>query len=252
MAVSSIDLIAPPPTTYPDGVDGILRPEAVVQWTGGVGPFNVTHEWDTVNTFDSGSLLTDTNNGVTSPDTGVPPGDLGGGTWFYRATVTDTDDSVDDTSAVVELTWFDQIEFDRFLYLLANAGVSFYPTDTAILAEAADGDTRDFDRFLYALAYLTSDVPTPHIWYVFPSFGREGWEFKVVGYGFGDTQGTYNGAVLLNALGCSVLSWTAVAESSTDLTIDPVTDIAEPIHQEVRCVVPAGAESGLVFVTTDA
>ena len=295
MPAPTVTVRNPPPTTYPDTIP---RPGALVAWTGGTGPFDVTHEWDTVNTFDSGALLQDVNAGATSPDVGTPPGDLGpaGTDWFYRVTVTDTSDAAATTSPTSTLVFFDPvavarflyllancgvgfagdepgggwgpapdgapadgdpIDFARFLYLLANCGVGFDPTDTppggwGTGGEPGDGYTIDFDRFLYLLAGdVNTDTPTPHIWYVFPSFGEEGWEYRIVGYGFGDTQGTYSGTVTLNGLASGVIAWTAVAEASPDLTINPTTDVAEPVHQLVRAVVPAGATSGPVIVCTD-
>lgn len=296
MPAPTVTVLAPPPLS--NSIVS-LRPKAEVQWTGGTGPFDVLHEWDTVNTFDSPDLIQDSNVGATSPDTGIPPSDMGpaGTDWFYRVTVTDTDDSTSTTSTTYTLTFFDPVDLSRYLYAYANEGVAFDPTDVTVAGPdddayapdgftvdfaryiytlasvgvgfdptdtpaggwgpdphtvAPDGFTVDFARYLYAQAFTTDDVPTPHIWYVYPDFGREGWEFKVIGYGFGDTQATYNGTVLLNALGCSVIDWQGIAETSPDLTIDPVNDIAEPVHQQVRAVVPADAESGLIFICTDA
>lgn len=287
MPAPTLSVLAPPsPATYPDGIDGIVRPHALVKWSGGTGPtYDVLHEWDTVNTFDSGALIQDSNTGVSGPtDEGVPPSDMGGGVWYYRVTVTDNNDSASTTSATVTLTWFDQIDgdrfeyllanngvafnptdtasgspydgetldFDRFLYLLINTGVAFYPTDTLSTANPYDGDVKDFDRFLYLLAATTSGVPTPHIWYVFPAFGREGWEFTIVGYGFGDTQATYTGTATLNGLAVSVLSWELIAAVGTGMEIDPVANVANPVHQLITATVPSGGESGLVVVCTNA
>ncbi len=89
MTVSSVTLWAwPTGSTLPDT---ILRPGQLAAWVGGTGPFDVLHEWDTVNTFDSGALQTDLNVGVTSPNAGVPTADQGpaGTTWYHRATVID-------------------------------------------------------------------------------------------------------------------------------------------------------------------
>jgi hypothetical protein len=91
----------------------------------------------------------------------------------------------------------------------------------------------------------------PHIWYLFPTFGREGWEFKIVGYGFGDTQGTHTGTARLNALAVGIIAWAGFAAIGVGMEIDPAIDLANPVHQEVRATVPTGGESGLVFVETD-
>ncbi len=283
------------PAAYFD--PGLVRPEAIVSWTGGTGPFDVLHEWDDDSGF--GSPITDLNASATSPDTGVPPSDLGpaGTDIFYRVTVTDTDDSTFTTTPSRILSFTDPIDERRHLYLLANAGVGFDPTDTPgggwgpdpdpsgggpdgftidlrrhlyLLANVGvgfdptdggaadwttgppDGFTIDFNRTLYLLALVDATTPTPHIWYLFPTFGREGWEFKIVGYGLGDTQGEFTGTARLNALAVGIISWAGFAEVASTLVIDPSTDIAEPVHQEVRATVPTGGVSGLVFVETDA
>ena len=92
MPVSTIDIIS-----LPDGViyseEETVRPVQTVIWTGGTGSFDVLHEWDTVSTFDSVDLVVDDNIGVTSPDHGIPPSDLGGEqVWFYQVTITDHGD----------------------------------------------------------------------------------------------------------------------------------------------------------------
>ena len=98
---------------------------------------------------------------------------------------------------------------------------------------------------------VTDDTPTPAIWSVVPSAGQEGWEFRIVGAGFGATQATYNGYVELNGLGCSITSWTLVAATGDPPLIDPATGEATVEHGEITAVVPIGASSGLVVVTTD-
>ncbi len=93
MTVSTVTIDSwPSGVVLPDGVDGILRPVQRVVWTGGTGPFDVLHEWDTAGSFDTGNLQTDLNLGVTSPNNGVPTADQGpaGTQWHHRATVIDT------------------------------------------------------------------------------------------------------------------------------------------------------------------
>lgn len=286
MPAPSVTVHNPPPTSYP--APGVLRPGALVAWSGGVGPFDVLHEWDTDSNFTA--PIQDSNTGASSPDTGTPPADMGpaGTPWFYRVTVTDTSDATATTSPTKTLSFYDPqaqqrylyalanvgVAFDptdlaggvdgntrnfqRFLYALANAGVGFDPTDTPAAGwdgegggEPSDGYTLDFARFLYQLANITTATPTPHIWYVFPAFGREGWEFQIIGYGFGDTQATWSGSVTLNGLAVGITSWELVAQASSNLKIDPITNTAEPVHQLIRAVVPEDAESGLVVVCTD-
>lgn len=100
---------------------------------------------------------------------------------------------------------------------------------------------------------IDTSVPTPHIWYLRPNFGREGWEFKIVGHGFGATQVTYDQAkARLNDLECGVIAWAKINGTANALnaarTIDPNADVADPEHEEIRVTVPVGGQSGLVFV----
>lgn len=148
------------------------------------------------------------------------------------------------------------IDFRRYLYELADVGAGFYPTDGLDggpdpVAWPADGDTIDFQRYLYQYANATTDTPTPHIWYLYPTYGREGWEFKIIGYGFGDTQATFSGSVTLNALAVGVTSWELVAAVGVGMEIDPAVNLANPVHQLITATVPAGATSGPVIVCTD-
>ena len=100
MAVTAITVrTLPDGVTYPNGLSA--RPQMVVDWTTGVGPFDVLHEWDTVSTFDSGSLISDANNGVAVfTDTGVPPSDMSAGTWYYQCSITDTDDITNEIQTI--------------------------------------------------------------------------------------------------------------------------------------------------------
>lgn len=262
MPAPTVTVVIPPPVTYSDAYP---RPETRVTWSGATGPtVDVLHEWDTDNSFPS--PISDLNAGVAfdaSHDVGVPPADLTVGTWHYRVTVTDNADAAATTSGFVTLEVLDSTLLRRYLYEELNDGVGFDDNDRPAggwdpeatgdpLIGPGDGYANLFRRYLYEeFGDVNTDTPTPHIWYLFPTFGREGWEFRIVGYGFGDTQPTYGGSATLNGLAVDVLSWELVAETSPDLTIDPINNTAEPIHQLIRAAVPQGAESGLVIVCTD-
>jgi hypothetical protein len=261
MVAPAVTVYAPPPLTYP--APGVIRPESLIAWSGATGPtVDILHEWDTDSGF--GSPITDLNAGVSGSsgtDVGVPPSDLGpaGTDWFYRVTVTDNDDLASTTSGTLTLVFVDPQDHRRYLHELINIGVGFDPTDTpaggwgpAPGAAGGDGFTLDFRRYLHELfGDVDTTTPTPHIWYLFPTFGREGWEFKIVGYGFGDTQGEHTGTARLNALAVGIISWAVFAEVGSGMEIDPAIDLANPIHQEIAATVPTGGVSGLVFVETD-
>lgn len=82
---------------------GIPRPHSLAAWVGGTGPFNVLHQWDTANTYNTGNLIEDLNASVTSPNEGVPPSDMGpfGTQWFHRAIVIDTADLLNEIQRVL-------------------------------------------------------------------------------------------------------------------------------------------------------
>ena len=100
MAVTSLTILAPA-----DGQDfsATLRPHTNVLWVGGTGPFDVVYEWDTVTTFDSVNLISDSNTGVTgTTDEGTPPSDMGpyGTDWYLRVSITDTSDNQDEIQTI--------------------------------------------------------------------------------------------------------------------------------------------------------
>ena len=231
MGVSSILIIS-----LPDGVDYpeqlSVRPTMEVAWVGDVGPYDVLHEWDTVDTFDSGDLITDANNGQTSPDTGVPPSDIGGATstWFYQVTVTDTDDAGSLTSPDRTIEFFDDVDVTQhkwWHYLLANITPGFDSGEV--------DDPLNANRYLYLLANITTDQPCPWIQSVVPSLQQTGESITVMGDSFGATQPTFGGEVRIYdepGFGGSFVTLTQTAWSDTEAT----------------ATVPTGATSGFVTV----
>ena len=92
-------------------------------------------------------------------------------------------------------------------------------------------------------------TPKPHIWYIKPHVGAEGLAFEIVGQGFGNTQGEFDGVVRLGSLQTPVVSWSKIARSGTaPLFIDETAATTNVEHQKVIALVPDGASSGLVRV----
>ena len=145
MTVSSVTILAP--ASGQNFAD--LRPHVNVGWAGGVGTFDVLYEWDDNAGFTS--PITDNNIGVTSPDEGIPPSDMGpfGTDWYVRVTVTDNDDAGDVTSSTATLNFTDPTIHPRFLYANHNIGVGF-GFDAFDSLALGDGDPRLFPRYLYA------------------------------------------------------------------------------------------------------
>ena len=231
MGVSSILILSlPDAVDYPEQVS--VRPTMEVSWVGDVGPYDVLHEWDTVNTFDSGDLITDSNTGQTSPDTGVPPSDMGGATstWHYQVTVTDTDDSGSLTSPSRTIEFFDDVDVTQhkwWHYLLANVIPGFGSGEV--------DDPLNANRYLYLLANITTDQPCPWIESVVPSLQQTGKSITVKGDSFGATPATFGGEV-------RIYDTPGFGGSFVTLTQTAWSDI------EVTATVPTGATSGFVTV----
>jgi hypothetical protein len=260
VGITSVTVLTPPDNiTYPDGVDGIIRPAWDMEWVNdgsGGGPYDVLHEWDTDSGFPA--PISDSNTGISgTSDRGIPPSDLGpeGTTWYYRVKVTDTADAGNLTSTTRTIDWKnynDGTNIARHLYQLANIGVNFIagvdgdPQDFArYLYQLAnvgvnfitgvDGAPIDQPRYLYQLANLIDDTPTPHIWYIAPEIQETGNSITITGTGFGTDQTTYTSEVRLYdsvGTGGSFVTMSPSAWTDTELTV----------------TVPGGASTGYVTV----
>lgn len=104
----------------------------------------------------------------------------------------------------------------------------------------------------YADLNVTADTPSPHIWWIRPEQGREGYVFNIYGHGFGAFQGEHDGRVFLGDLVCPVIHWERIpALSPPDAIVradDPDDDLIRPEHGWIVVVVPQNAVSGLVKV----
>ena len=60
------------------------------------------------------------------------------------------------------------------------------------------------------LNMVTDQTPTPHIWWIRPEQGREGYVFNIYGHGFGDFQNQYDGKVRIGNLVCPIARWEKV------------------------------------------
>ncbi len=264
MAVSSITIHAPH-----DGFNTHnLRILTSITWSGGTGPFDVVYEWDTVDTFNSGNLITDTNVSATSPDEGTPPSDMGdpGTAWFCRVNVEDTDDSnvlTEPSSGGNEITFLDPveenrylyvshmitvsfgageadgdpIEFTRYLYLYHNVGVGFGPG-------LSDGNPIDFDRFLYVNHNIDSNVPVPWIRTIQPTILSQGDGLTIFGQGFDNVARDWNAEARLH--NTPELDDTFVALSETGFVAGTGSD-----EDVLTVTVPGGTSSGWVVVMND-
>lgn len=109
-------------------------------------------------------------------------------------------------------------ESDGFAYLDFNIGLEPQPrVATEYLEMNVVPQMGPYEPATFMDVNVTSGTPTPHIWYVQPQIGPQGLMFRIVGNGFGVSQGQYNGRVFLGDLECPIQSWVDVPETATSV-----------------------------------
>lgn len=98
---------------------------------------------------------------------------------------------------------------------------------------------------------VNTATPNPVIWFLLPSFGREGDGIAIYGFGFGDLQSTYTGVVEVDWGGVTgwqsvpIVSWQTFPADAPAYTaariIDEVAGIVDPQHTVIQILVPTGA-----------
>jgi hypothetical protein len=98
---------------------------------------------------------------------------------------------------------------------------------------------------------VNTATPNPMIWFLLPSYGREGDGIAIYGFGFGDLQSTYTGVVEVDWGGVTgwqsvpIVSWQTFPADAPAYTaarvIDEVAGIVDPQHTVIQILVPAGA-----------
>ncbi len=231
MGVSTITILSlPDDVFYPDQIS--VRPVATIKWVGDVGPYDVLHEWDTVSTFDSGDLITDSNTGIshsTSADDGVPPSDMGAEDWFYRVTVTDTDDSGSLTTTFRTIQFFDDTDTAHHIWWL------YSPANiTPAFGSGEPDDPLPFERAFYQFANITTAQPCPFFDTMAPTLVNTGDAVLITGNSFGALQSTFDTEVRLYDDGPAL--------SGPFVLLTP----ASWSDTEISATVPAGASTGWV------
>ena len=98
---------------------------------------------------------------------------------------------------------------------------------------------------------VNTATPNPVIWFLLPSYGREGDGISIYGFGFGDLQSTYTGVVEVDWGGVTgwqsvpIVSWQTFPADAPAYTgsrvIDEVAGIVDPQHTVIQILVPTGA-----------
>lgn len=140
-------------------------------------------------------------------------------------------------------------------YLYFNIGVEHLPDDGgyAYVYQNVGIETIpvDFTPQYVFQGDVNTATPDPFIWFLLPNYGRESDGIAIVGFGFGDLQGTYNGVVEIDWGGdigwqaVSVVSWQTFPPTSDAYTgnrhIDEMLGSLDPQHTVVQIQIPTGA-----------
>ncbi len=98
---------------------------------------------------------------------------------------------------------------------------------------------------------VTTNTPNPVIWFLRPSFGREGDGIAIYGFGFGDLQSTYGGVVEIDYGGVigwqsiPIVSWQTFPPDPPAYTsariMDEINAVIDPQHTVIEIIIPPGA-----------
>jgi hypothetical protein len=112
-------------------------------------------------------------------------------------------------------------------------------------------DMKAFEVFQMWEGDVSTNTPTPGIWFLSPDAGREGDGVRIFGFGTGATVGTYSGTVeayfgpATGWQNVPVISWNVYPETANAYTaartIDALAGIIDPQHSIIEIVVPPGA-----------
>lgn len=107
-------------------------------------------------------------------------------------------------------------------YVDLNVGIPQIPT----AAMAYSDMNVSIERMVRAaFAYTDMDVrsdttPTPHIWWIRPVQGKEGYIFNIYGHGFGAFQNQYDGKVVLGNFVCPITRWEILPAAILPVTVE--------------------------------
>lgn len=197
-----------------------------------------------------------------SPQVSEPPTDLAYGTWWFRARAGNSTSNVwsawspqnwiELRPVLGSLTQYVEMNigvtdpplYSALAYVEMNVGVPDAPLEPEnavtyvemnvgvrqeVLNLAAYTDLNigpKFDPYVVMeytdLNVVTDETPVPHIWWIRPEQGKEGYVFNIYGQGFGAFQNEYDGKVLLGNLVCSIARWEIVPAEARVTTVSVI------------------------------
>ena len=181
-----------------------------------------------------------------------PPTDLSYTTWWYRVRVGDIDanvwsawseqrfldvypilgqaseyiemnvgvvapDKLDQTAIYIEMNvGAETVTHPQLMrYVAMNVGVeSKVKLSAEYMPMNVYPPTGEYQAAAYTdLNMVTDQTPQPHIWWIRPEQGKEGYVFNIYGHGFGPSRGSYDGKVRLGNYECAIARWEVIPAS---------------------------------------
>lgn len=119
---------------------------------------------------------------------------------------------------------------------------------------SSGGGVNEVSFYIY-LGDVSSNVPTPHLWYVYPPSEFRGGVVTLIGQGFGTSQAVVNGQALYDGIPVTVNNWaqTAAGVHAYDnlRVIQSSNDVVNVEHERIDVVVPVAAVDDYFSVRTD-
>jgi hypothetical protein len=128
-------------------------------------------------------------------------------------------------------------------------------TWTSRVFVSASGGFKDDEQYVY-FEDVSTDVPTPHLWFLYPPSGYRGDVVQLYGLGFGDNQPEYDGTVKYGTTDFTPVSWSKVngtgAQFGTGRAIQSANANVNVEHQRIAVTMPIDADDNYFTVETDA
>jgi hypothetical protein len=120
---------------------------------------------------------------------------------------------------------------------------------------SASGGLKDDEQYVY-FEDVSTDVPTPHLWFLYPPSGYRGDVVLLFGMGFGDSVAEYDGVVKYGTEEFTPAHWLKIngtgAQFGTGRAIQSANSNVNVEHQRIAVAMPMDAQDNYFTVETDA